>query len=78
MLGSWVSWQTAITNGNVSNINMFQSLWSSAKRDACEERFLEKRQKGDLDRMTHCWFKVTDCCLDKVVQTKAKYRTKGR
>ena len=63
------------------NINMFQSLWSSVKRDACEERFLEKkkkRQKGDLDRMTHCWFKVTDRCLDKVVQTKAKYRTKGR
>ena len=78
MLRSWVGWQTAITNGNARNINMFQSLWSSVKGDACEERFLEKRQKGDLDRMIHCWFKVTDRCLDKVVQTKAKYRTKGR
>ena len=58
---------------------MFQSLWSSAKRDACEERLLEKKKaKRGLDRMTHCWFKVTDRCLDKVVQTKAKYRTKGR
>ena len=74
MLRSWVDWQAAITN----DINMFQSLWSSVKGDACEERFLEKRQKEDLDRMVHCWFKVTDCCLDKVVQTKAKYRTKGR
>ena len=49
MLGPWASWQAAITIGNnwyVSNINMFQSLWSSAKRDACEERFLEKWQKG--------------------------------
>ena len=40
--------------------------------------FVEKRQKGDLDRMTHCWFKVTDYCLDKVVQTKAKYRAKRK
>ena len=82
MLRSWVGWQTAITNGKVRNINMFQSLWSSVKGDACEERFLEKkkkkRQKGDLDRMTHCWFKVTDLCLDKVVQTRAKYRTKRK
>ena len=38
----------------------------------------KKGQKGDLDRMTYCWFKVTDYCLDKVVQTKAKYRAKGR
>ena len=74
MLRSWVDWQAVITN----DINMFQSLWSSVKGDACEERFSEKRQKEDLDRMIHCWFKVTDCCLDKVVQTKAKYRTKRR
>ena len=44
MLRSWVGWQTAITNGKVRNINMFQSLWLSVKGDACAERFLEKKK----------------------------------
>ena len=63
--------------GNVSNINMFQSLWLSVKRDMCEEGFWKKAKRG-LDRMTHYWTKVTNRCLDKVVQTKAKCMTKGR
>ena len=56
---------------------MFQSLWLSVKRDTCEEGFWKKAKRG-LDRMTHYWTKVTNRCLDKVVQTKAKCMTKGR
>ena len=59
---------------------MFQSMWLSVKRDACEEEFLgtRKKKKRGLDRMIHYWTRVTDRCLYKAVQTKAKSTTKGR
>ena len=33
-------------------------------------------QKKNVDRIIHCWFKVTDRCLNKAIQIRAKCRAK--
>ena len=56
---------------------MFQSLWLSVKRDACEEGFWKKAKRG-LDRMTHYWTKVTKPLFGQDSPNKSKVHGKRK